>query len=136
MGAYEFNKATYKAVTVRLNRMKDQDVIRHLGNVPAVNSYIVRLIREDMTARARANMYEIIEDRGISKRVVGSSDTLNSAIERLYDYVANDYPTGRVYVVQRFTGIQKDGRKVLAAVKISDDKTAEEKESEVNKNAE
>ena len=38
MGAYEFNKATYKAFTVRLNRMKDQDVIKHLGTIPAVNS--------------------------------------------------------------------------------------------------
>ena len=137
MGAYEFNKATYKVVTVRLNRMKDQDVIKHLGTVHAVNSYIVNLIREDMANRARANMYEVIEDRGKHKSVVGSCATLQDAVKRLYDYVANEYPVGRVYIVQKFTGIQKDGHKVLAGVRCSYEvNTAEEKESEEIKNAE
>ena len=137
MGAYEFNKATYKAVTVRLNRMKDQDVIKHLGTIPAVNSYIVRLIRDDMAKRARANMYEVVEDRGLHKSVVGSCATLQDAIERLYSYVANEYPVGRVYIVQKFTGIQKDGHKVLAGVRCSYEvNTAEEKEREEEKNAE
>ena len=136
MGAYEFNKATYKAVTVRLNRMKDRDVIKHLGTVHAVNSYIVNLIREDMAKRARANMYEVVEDRGLHKSVVGSCATLQDAIERLYSYVANEYPVGRVYIVQKFTGIQRDGHKVLAGVRCSYEVTAEEKEREEEKNAE
>lgn len=112
MGAYEFNKSTYKAVTTRLNRIKDADIIQHLRGIKSVNQYVIDLIREDMAKRVTNAQYEVIEDMGTRKDVLKGFTTFEDAVSFLYMYVSNFTPVGRVYVVQRFTGIQTDGHKV------------------------
>lgn len=112
MGAYEFNKSTYKPITARLNRVKDSDVIQYLRGVKSVNQYIIDLIREDMSRRVSNPLYEVIEDMGTRKDVLKGFQTFEDAVSFLYMYVSSFTPVGRVYVVQRFTGIQTDGHKV------------------------
>ena len=115
MGVYEFNRSTYKAVTVRMNRAKDSDVITHLKGIKSVNQYIIDLIRRDMEQLETNPIYEVIEDMGTRKDVLKGFRTLDDAVSFLYMYVASFTPSGRVYVVQRFTGIQTDGHKVRCA---------------------
>lgn len=115
MGVYEFNRSTYKAITVRMNRAKDSDVINHLKGIKSVNQYIIDLIRRDMEQLESNPIYEVIEDLGIRKDVLKGFRTLDDAVSFLYMYVASFTPSGRVYVVQRFTGIQTDGHKVRCA---------------------
>ena len=115
MGVYEFNRSTYKAVTVRMNRAKDGDVIEHLKGIKSVNQYIIDLIRRDIAQLESNPIYEVIEDMGIRKDVLKGFRTLDDAVSFLYMYVASFTPSGRVYVVQRFTGIQTDGHKVRCA---------------------
>ena len=115
MGVYEFNRSTYKAVTVRMNRAKDSDVINHLKGIKSVNQYVIDLIRRDMTQLESNPIYEVIEDMGTRKDVLKGFRTLDDAVSFLYMYVASFTPSGRVYVVQRFTGIQTDGHKVRCA---------------------
>lgn len=112
MGAYEFNKATYKAVTIRLNRMNDADVIKHLKGVKSVNQYIIELIRKDAAVSNKEALYEVIEDTGTRKDVLKGFKRLDAAVSFLYEYVSLFTPLGRVYIVQRFTGILTDGHKV------------------------
>ena len=133
MGAYEFNKSTYKPITARLNRVKDSDVIQYLRGVKSVNQYIIDLIRADMSRRVTNPLYEVIEDMGTRKDVLKGFQTFEDAVSFLYMYVSSFTPVGRVYVVQRFTGIQKDGHKVHCGkvLNIEADKT----ESEENENA-
>lgn len=112
MGAYDFNKSTYKPITARLNRVKDSDIIQYLQGVKSVNQYIIDLIREDMSRRVSNPLYEVIEDMGFRKDVLKGFQTFEDAVSFLYMYVSQFKPMGRVYVVQKFTGIQTDGHKV------------------------
>lgn len=112
MGAYEFNKATYKAYTLRMNRQSDADIITHLKGIKSINQYIAELIRGDMANSAENNLYEVIEDMGTRKDVLKGFRTLEEAISFLYMYVSQFTPAGRVYLIQRFIGIMQDGHKI------------------------
>ena len=59
MAHYEFNKQTYYAVTLRINRNTDPDIIDHLKAQESVNGYLLTLIRDAMTRKE--NVYELIE---------------------------------------------------------------------------
>lgn len=115
MGAYEFNRSVYKPVTIRLNRIKDSDIIRYLSEKKSVNSYIKEVIRAEMASTTHNPLFEVIEDRGTAKDVLKGFNTLDDAIQFMYMYVSQFAPDGRVYIVQRFTGIQTDGHKVNCA---------------------
>ena len=133
MGAYEFNKSTYKPITARLNRVKDSDIIQYLQGVKSVNQYIIDLIREDMSRRVSNPLYEVIEDMGFRKDVLKGFQTFEDAVSFLYMYVSQFEPMGRVYVVQRFTGIQTDGHKVRCGkvlnIEANTNNESEEKEN-------
>lgn len=111
MGAYQFNKATYKAYTLRMNRAQDADIIRFLQGKKSVNQYISDLIRADMSGDIQNPCFEVIEDNGTRKDVLKGFSRFADAIAFLYMYVSQFTPSGHVYVVQRFTGIQTDGQK-------------------------
>lgn len=132
MGAYEFNKSTYKPITARLNRVKDSDVIQYLQGIKSVNQYVIDLIRADMTARGKNPIYEVIEDWGTRKDVLKGFQTFNEALSFLYMYVSQFEPVGRVYIVQRFTGILSDGHKVRCGkvLNIEANKNTESEEKE------
>lgn len=112
MGAYQFNKATYKAYTLRMNRAQDADIIRFLQGKKSVNQYVSDLIRADMAGDVQNPCYEVIEDNGTRKDVLKGFRSMDDALSFLYMYVSQFTPSGRVYLVQRFTGIQTDGHKV------------------------
>ena len=44
----DYNKAHYKAYTIRLDYVKDADIINWLGTTKSIKSYICKLIREDI----------------------------------------------------------------------------------------
>lgn len=133
MGAYEFNKSTYKPITARLNRVKDSDIIQYLQGVKSVNQYIIDLIREDMSRQVSNPLYEVIEDMGFRKDVLKGFQTFEDAVSFLYMYVSQFEPMGRVYVVQRFTGIQTNGHKVRCGkvlnIEANTNNESEEKEN-------
>lgn len=131
MGAYEFNRSTYRAITVRLNRVKNADIINHLHNMKSVNQYIIDLIYEDMARTDSNPIYEVVEDNGTRKDVLKGFRQFDQAVAFLYMYVSQFTPTGRVYVVQRFTGILTNGKKIRCG-KVIDLNIQSMKEKEEN----
>ena len=45
---YEYNRKTYKAYSLRINKNKDADIIEFLKHKESVNNYLIELIRRDM----------------------------------------------------------------------------------------
>lgn len=44
----EYNKRTYKSISIRLNQIKDMDVIKKLMMQESIKDYICKLVRRDL----------------------------------------------------------------------------------------
>lgn len=126
MAHYEYNKETYKVITLRINRNTDADIIEKLEEQKSTNAYILNLVRKDMTMHASAE-YEVIEIVQNQNHVVAAFHTLAEAHDFLEYYAANfpgaGYP---VRIVRRFNATFANGTQVIAGEIIKQNTETEE----------
>ena len=130
MAHYDYNKDTYKVVTLRINRNTDADIIEKLEEQKSINAYLLNLVRKDMSMHASAE-YEVIEIVQNQNHVVATFHTLAEAHEFLEYYAAKfpgaGYP---VRIVRKFNAMLANGTKVVAGEIIK-----QNEETEENRNA-
>ena len=129
MAHYEYNKETYKVITLRINRNTDADIIEKLEEQKSINAYLINLMRKDMNLHASAE-YEVIEMVQNHNHVVASFHTLAEAHDFLEYYAAKfpgaGYP---VRIVRKFNATLANGTQVLAGEVIKQNTEMEEKEN-------
>lgn len=129
MAHYEFNKKTYHAITLRINRNTDADIIEKLESEKSVNAYLLKLIRKDMYMQTCSD-YEVIEVVNGVNHVVGRFPRYADAVEFLQAFVYQ-FPTGNpVKIVRRYEATLSNGTKVICGETIENEsKEQEEKEN-------
>lgn len=130
MAHYEYNRETYKVITLRINRNSDADIIEKLEEQKSANAYLLNLVRKDMNMHASAE-YEVIEMVNDQNHVVAAFHTLAEAYDFLEYYAAKfpgaGYP---VRIVRKFNAMLANGTQVIAGEIIKQNEEMEE-----NKNA-
>lgn len=126
MAHYDYNKETYKVITLRINRNTDADIIEKLEEQKSTNAYLLNLVRKDMNMHASAE-YEIIEMVENKNHVVASFHTLAEAHDFLEYYAAHfpgaGYP---VRIVRKFNAVLANGTQVIAGEVIKQNEEREE----------
>lgn len=110
MAHYEFNKQTYYAVTLRINRNNDPDIIEHLKAQESVNGYLLTLIRDAMTRQE--NIYELIETVNGTHTAITCFPTLEGARDFLEWYVRECPAPYPVEIVRKYHMMRGDGTPV------------------------
>lgn len=111
----EYNKATYKAVTFRLNKEKDSDVIDFLSSCDgSVNALIVDAIRQVMPSDGE---YELIEYYQGDHITHGTYENMTQAVNALI--IRSAVYGGRYEIIRRYKQVSSG---VTAGIKIHDTK--------------
>lgn len=127
MAHYDYNKETYKVITLRINKNSDADIIGKLEEQKSINAYLINLIRKDINLHASAE-YEVIEVVENQNHVIATFHTLAEAHDFLEYYAAtfpgSGYP---VRIVRKFNAALANGTQVVAGEVIKQNTETEEK---------
>lgn len=131
MAHYEYNRQNYYAVTLRINRNTEPEIIEFLKAQESVNGYLLTLIRDAMTRKE--NIYELIETVHGVHNAIACFPTLEGARDFLEWYV-REYPEPYpVEIVRKYHMMRMDGTPVTYGERISQH---EENKKEEENNAE
>lgn len=130
MAHYEFNKQTYYAVTLRINRNTYPDIVEFLSSRDSINGYLIDLIRDAMNRKE--NVYELIETVNGIHTAIACFPTLEGARDFLEWYV-REYPEPYpVEIVRKYHMARMDGTPVTYGERV----TQHGEKEEENNNAE
>lgn len=127
MAHYDFNKQTYYAVTLRINRNTYPDIVEFLSSKESINGYLVDLIRDAMNRKE--NVYELIETVNGKHFTLACFPTLEGARDFLEWYVRvypEPYP---VEIVRKYHMARMDGTPVTYGERVAQHDNIEEDEN-------